>query len=161
MGLGEQLANLSAKGSLVAYAASSLEVRQHIETANSFLVDAKRAENSPATRFSVANGAAHALLTAAIKMHGYRPTLEKGHRVILYQLLDTLLPAAAGAKESLLRAHNGRNKSEYDGEAFDVTNGQVDDLIAAVANVKEEVDLMFRAFQPKHVSASKMPETKG
>ena len=93
-------------------------------------------------------------------MRGYRPTSDKGHRAILYQLLDTLLPGAAGAKETLMRAHNTRNKAEYDGDALDVTTGQVDDIIAAVVNVKQEVDFLRRGYRSKHEATAKQAVIK-
>ena len=77
-------------------------------------------------------------------MKGYRTTNEKGHRMILYDLVDALVPGAAGAQESLSRAHNARNKADYDGDDFDVTEGLVEDVVEGVKNVKEEVDLMLK-----------------
>jgi len=94
---------------------------------------------------------------AAIKMHGYRPTGEKGHRYILYELLDALLPAAAGAKAVLSQAHKLRNRSEYDGDPIDVTQGLVEDLVSAAANVQEEVALMFKSFKLRHQTLQEIP----
>ena len=59
-------------------------------------------------------------------------------------LVDALVPGAAGAQESLSRAHNARNKADYDGDDFDVTEGLVEDVVEGVKNVKEEVDLMLK-----------------
>jgi predicted nucleotidyltransferase len=44
------------------------------------------------------------------------------------------------------KPHGLRNRSEYDGDPIDVTQGLVDDLIAAVDNVRQEVDAAFRAW---------------
>ena len=82
------------------------------------LTDAANPANSLETRFTIANGAGHQFLIAALKMNGYRTTSQKGHRMVLYELLDGPVPGAAGAQESLARAHNARNKAEYDGDEF-------------------------------------------
>ena len=106
---------------------------------------ARREGNSLEGRFENGNSAGHSLLMAALKMKGYRPSGEKGHRSILYHLLDDLLPAAASAKGTLSRVHNLRNRSEYDGDDIDITQGLVEDLIEAVENVQEEVLFAFKA----------------
>lgn len=147
MALSEQLSSLVSRNLLRAYVAAPDEVRQHIDTAGKHLTDARRKENSLETRFSVANTAGHMLLMAAIKMKGYRTSSEKGHRVILYQILDDLLPGAANSKITLAKAHNARNRAEYDGDDLDVTQGQVDDVIDAVQNVKEEVDYLYKKYK--------------
>ena len=99
---------------------------------------------------SIANWTSKMIIAKPITnmLNTIRPTGEKGHRYILYELLDSLLPAAAGAKAVLAQAHKLRNRSEYDGDPIDVTLGLVDDLVSAVANVREEVLLMFKSFKP-------------
>ena len=148
MRLSEQLQGLEKIGRVNPHAATTAEIQQHLSDAKDFQTDASKKDNTLRGRFSNANSAAHALLMAAIKIQGYRPTGEKGHRYILYELLDSLLPAAAGAKAVLAQAHKLRNRSEYDGDPIDVTLGLVDDLVSAVANVREEVLLMFKSFKP-------------
>jgi hypothetical protein len=147
MRLNEQLENLVTARSLVEHNAPVAEIQQHIALAQEHLRDARNKDNSLATRFLIANSAAHMLLMAAIKMHGYRPMSERGHRAVLYQMVDVLLPGAAGTKETLMRAHNARNKAEYDGAAFDVTSGQVDDIVHAAASLDEEVGHLFRGYK--------------
>jgi hypothetical protein len=150
MNLSEQLTNLESKKMLHAHDALPAEIKQHIDKADTFLKDARKKDNAPETRFSMANTAGHMLLMAAIKTKGYRPTSEKDHRAILYQILDTLLPGAAKAQVTLSKAHNLRNRSEYDGDDIEVTQGQLDDTIAAVASVKEEVDLLYKKYKAEH-----------
>lgn len=147
MNLSEQLTNLESKKLLHAHDALPAEIKQHIDKAGKFLTDARKEDNSAETRFSMANTAGHMLLMAAIKTKGYRPTSEKGHRAILYQILEALLPGAAKAQTTLSKAHNMRNRSEYDGEDIEVTQGQLDDTIDAVASVKEEVDLLYKKYK--------------
>jgi len=151
--LTEQLEGYEKSGQLARHAAPIPEIKQHIDTASKWLTDAQRSQNSLETRFSVANSAGHGLLMAAIKMKGFRPTGERGHRQILYQLLDALLPAATHSKKTLSDAHKARNRAEYDGDDLEVTQGQVDDVIDAVKSVKEEVDYLFNAYK-KALSSS-------
>ena len=140
------LENLTRSGQLRKHEATPDEIRYHIGRARNLLEDARKKTNSLDGRFNNAYGAGHALLMAAIKMRGYRPADAKGHRLILYQLINRLLPAAAAAKSILEYVHGLRNRSEYDGDPIDVTQGLVDDLIAAVDNVRQEVDAAFRAW---------------
>lgn len=147
MNLTDRLANFEKTGQISPHPIDLLEIQQHVVKAGNFFADAQKTTNTLDTRFTVANSAGHQLLTAALKMKGYRTTTEKGHRAVLYDLLDGLVPGAAGAKGSLSRAHNARNKADYDGDDFDVTEGLVEDVLDGVKNVKEEVDLMFRQLQ--------------
>ena len=155
MRLVSQLEGYEKTGLLARHAATTAEIKRHIETANAWLTDAQKVQNSPETHFSVANSARHALLMAAIKMQGFRPTSGKGHRQILYQLLDTLLPAAAAAKKTLSNSHNTRNRAEYDGDDMDVTQGQTDDIVDAVKNVLQEVTHLFKRYQTAQAAPKK------
>ena len=148
MGLTERLAGLLQLGQIKPHTPARIEIQQHLEKAKKLLDDARRAGNSLEGRFENGNSAGHSLLMASLKMKGYRPTGEKGHRSILYHLIDDLLPGAAGAKDTLSRVHNLRNRSEYDGDDIDITQGLVDDLIEAVENVQEEVLFAFKSHFP-------------
>lgn len=149
MTLTERLANLKTTGQLKEHTPTVGEIAQHIETARNLLKDTKREENSLEGRFNTGNSAGHALLMAAIKMHGYRPTSEKGHRAILYSLLADLVPAATAAQDTLSRVHQLRNRAEYDGDPIDITRGLIESLSEAVENVADEVALMFKQFKQK------------
>ena len=157
MRLSERLQGLEKIGQVNPHVATVGEIRQHLNDAKDLLTDASKKNNTLRGRFGNANSAAHALLMAAIKMHGYRPTGEKGHRYILYELLDALLPGAGGAKAVLSQAHKLRNRAEYDGDPIDVTQGLVDDLVRAVANVQEEAVIMFKAFEHKNQASQEPP----
>lgn len=164
MRLSEQLQGLDKIGRVNPHVASVAEIRQHLDDAKDLLSDASKKDNTLRGRFGNANSAAHAVLMAAIKMHGYRPTGEKGHRHILYELLEALLPAAAGAKAVLSQAHKLRNRAEYDGDPIDITRGLVEDLVIAVANVQEEAMLMFKGFKQSNQSSQQppaAPQTQG
>src|SRR3972149_5180580 len=62
-----------------------------------------------------------------------------------------------GAKAPLSQAHKLRNRAEYDGDPIDVTQGLVDDLVRAVANVQEEAVIMFKAFEHKNQASQEPP----
>lgn len=157
MRLSDRLKQMEQSRQLNQHEATLQEVEQHILKATKVLGDARRTQNSLEGRFENAYSASHSLLMAAIKMEGYRPGSEKGHRQILYQLLEHLLPGAAGSKDVLNRAHGLRNRQEYDGDDIDVTQGFVDDLIAAVVNVQQEVHFNFKAFKNAPVPPKATP----
>ena len=93
------MAALRGKGPLHEHAATRAELQQHLDNARDQLGDARHAGVSLLGRFNAAYGASHALLTAAIKMRGYRPGSAKGHRQPLFELLDmaSMVGAAAAA----------------------------------------------------------------
>ena len=145
MTLQAHLAALCNKGTLLEHQPTAAELQQHLNNAQDLLKDARNASVSALGRFNAAYGASHALLTAAIKMKGYRPGSGPGHRQVLFQLLDQLLPAAAAAKAVLSQAHVTRNKAEYDGEPVNATAALVASLVAAAENLNEEVRLALKA----------------
>ncbi len=145
MTLQEHLAALQGKGLLHEHAATCAELQQHLHNARDQLGDARNAGVSLLGRFNAAYGASHALLTAAIKLRAYRPGSAKGHRQLLFELLDQLMPAAAAAKAVLGQAHVMRNKAECDGEPVHVTEALVAGLVKAAESLDEEVRLAFKA----------------
>lgn len=120
------------------------ELRQHLEHARDQLADARNGTVSKIGRFNAAYGASHALLTAAIKLHGFRPT-GTGHRQTLFALADQLMPGAAAAQAVLADAHFKRNRHEYDGAPIQVTDALLDAMVAAVTSLDEEVRLAVSA----------------
>ena len=145
MTLHAHLAALLGKGTLLEHRPTVAELQQHLANAQDLLKDARNASVSALGRFNAAYGASHALLTAAIKLHGFRPGSGPGHRQVLFQLLDQLLPAAASAKSVLSQAHLTRNRAEYDGEPVNATAALVGSMVAAVENLDEEVRLALKA----------------
>lgn len=146
MTLQERLAALRGKGLLTEHQPSRAELQQHLDNARDQIGDARNPAVSALGRFNAAYGASHALLTAALKMHGCRTGSGLGHRQLLFDLLDQLLPAAAGAKAVLSQAHVLRNKAEYDGEPVHVTAALVSSLVKAAENLDEEARFAFKAF---------------
>lgn len=143
------MANLRRSGQLAEHAPTAAELQQHLANARDMLADARNVSVSALGRFNAAYGASHALLTATLKMHGLRTSSAAGHRQILFNLLDQLLPAAAAAKNVLSQAHVLRNKAEYDGEPVNATAALVQSLVAAAENVNEEVRVAHKAWQKR------------
>lgn len=145
MTLQEHLANLRARGLLAEHTPTAAELQQHLANARDMLADAGNDSVSTLGRFQAAYGASHALLTAALKMRGHRPGSGLGHRQMLFDLLDQLLPGAAAAKPVLSQAHLLRNKAEYDGEAIHATGALVASLVKAAESLHEEVRIALKA----------------
>ena len=154
MTLHEHLANLERINQLTAHKATVPEVQQHLQNAADLIADAKNESVSPLGRFNAAYNASHALLTAALKMRGYRTSGGKGHRQLLFEMLDQLVPAAASAKSVLAQAHVLRNKTEYDGDPINVTSGLVSAMSAAAGTLDKEVGLGFKAFSKAQIPAA-------
>jgi hypothetical protein len=99
------------------------------------LKDAENRSNSLPSRFDLAYNASHALCLAALRHHGFRP--EK--RYTVFQVLPHTLGLGPEVWRVLDKAHNLRNRGEYDG-AFDIDERIVTDLIAACRVVAEKLE---------------------
>ena len=93
------------------------EVQGLLASAAAFLSDARRRENSEATRFNIAYEAAHALALAALRANDLRPAQGPGHRAIVFNVLDATTTAPTSISVPLAKAHDKRNKLTYDGLA--------------------------------------------
>jgi hypothetical protein len=99
------------------------------------LADAERPTNALESRFDLAYNAAHALCLAALRHAGYRAT----NRYIVFQVLPHTLGLGPDVWRVLARAHDLRNRGEYEGDLY-VDERVLGDLIAAtrvVAGVLE------------------------
>lgn len=94
------------------------------------LADAQRAVNSLESRFDLAYNAAHALCLAALRHAGYRSS----KRYVVFQVLPHTLGLGAEVWRVLDRAHNERNRSEYEGD-LSVDERLLGELIQACATV--------------------------
>jgi hypothetical protein len=90
------------------------------------LKDAGNKSNSPESRFDLAYNAAHALSLAALRYRGFRPK----NRYIVFQVLPHTLGLGPEVWRVLARAHDLRNRAEYEGE-IDTDERFVADLIAS------------------------------
>jgi hypothetical protein len=77
------------------------------------LTDAGNATLAQESRFDLAYNAAHALCLAALRWHGYRPA---NKRYIVFQVLPDTLGLGPEVWRVLARAHELRNRSEYEGD---------------------------------------------
>jgi hypothetical protein len=90
------------------------------------------------SRFDLTYNAAHALCLAALRWHGYRPA---NKRYIVFQALPDTLGLGPELWRVLARAHELRNRSEYEG-AQDIDERLVADLLAACALVAQKVQAL-------------------
>ncbi len=90
------------------------------------LADAEKQANSLESRFDLAYNAAHALCLAALRRSGYRAT----NRYIVFQVLPHTLGIGPEVWRVLARAHDLRNRGEYEG-LLDADDRLVADMIQA------------------------------
>lgn len=88
------------------------EFARLVHSGSTRLTDAERRENSMEGRFDLAYNAAHALCLAALRRSGYRSS----KRYIVFQVLPLTLGLGPEVWRVLDRAHNVRNRSEYEGD---------------------------------------------
>jgi hypothetical protein len=98
------------------------------------LKDAERDSNSLDSRFDLAYSAAHALCLAALRHHGFRSS----KRYIVFQVLPDTLGLGPEVWRVLSKAHDTRNRTEYEG-AIDVDERLLSDLIKACRTVADKV----------------------
>ena len=110
-----------------------------IQSGETRLVDSRRSVNSLEGRFDLAYNAAHALCLAALRRAGYRSS----KRYVVFQVLPHTLGLGPEVWRVLDRAHNVRNRSEYEGDL------SVDErLLASVIEACGEVSAALRALPP-------------
>ncbi len=120
------------------------EVQGLLASAAAFVADAKRTENSEATRFSVAYEAAHALALAAMRACDLRPAQGPGHRSIVFNVLDATTTAPPALCVPLAKAHDKRNKLTYDGLTT-FSHAELEELIESAESLGKLVrDLIAR-----------------
>ncbi|MEO6626872.1 MAG: hypothetical protein ABIN37_18890 [Burkholderiaceae bacterium] len=102
--------------------------------------DAGNASLALESRFDLAYNAAHALCLAALRWHGYRPA---NKRYIVFQALPDTLGIGPEVWRVLAKAHDLRNRSEYEGDQS-IDQRLVKDLLASCAVVAQKL----RALQP-------------
>lgn len=98
------------------------------------LKDAERESNSLDSRFDLAYSAAHALSLAALRHRGFRSS----KRYIVFQVLPDTLGLGPEVWRVLSKAHDTRNRTEYEG-AIDIDERLLADLIKACRTVADKV----------------------
>ena len=101
------------------------------------LRDAERETNSIDGRFDLAYNAGHALSLAALRHHGYRAS----KRYVVFQVLPDTLGVGAEVWRILDKAHQLRNRSEYEG-ITDVDATLLRDLLAACRTIAIAVEAL-------------------
>jgi hypothetical protein len=90
------------------------------------LKDAQNTGVSLDGRFDLAYNAAHAMCLAALRYRGFRPT----KRYIVFQVLPDTLGLGPEVWRVMSKAHDLRNRTEYEG-SFEADDRLVKDLITA------------------------------
>jgi hypothetical protein len=131
------LERLARAGELKAEGFSARELHALIRRACDLLSDARRPQLSREGRFGLAYGAAHALATAALRLHGYRSS----NRVLVFQCLEHTAGLSVGQCRLFCVAHERRNRAEYEGR-FEVEEALLESLIEATDNLLMRVQGM-------------------
>ena len=133
------LENLLSIGRLHPHKATATEIRRLLASAKAALADARRSQNSSATRFDVAYKAIMQCALAALMANGFRPsTSEPGHQQTTIQTLPKTIGLPADSMKVLDGFRRARNLSDYEGEP--VEDAKVRECIewaeALLANVR-------------------------
>ncbi len=136
---GDRLRNLAEKaGVLLAEPTSEEEIERLFAGADERLRDATTGKLSASGRFTLAYEASHGFALAALRARGYRPSQSKGHRKLVFDVLDATADAPANLASALARYHDRRNRITYDG-MFIATQAEADDLVTLVAALQRLV----------------------
>ena len=103
--------------------------------ATATLADAKNVGLSLDGRFQLAYGAVHSIALAALRWHGYRP---RNNRQIVFQALAHTMNAPPSVWRTLARAHEQRNRREYEGLG-EIDERLLDDVLARGADLLAQI----------------------
>ena len=113
----DELNNLGRIGQLVSVSFSAASLQKMLASARTRLQDAKRADNSPETRFDCAYTAIRAVADAALLAQGWRTSTSKpGHHQTTINCLVHTLGVSNATVRVLDALRKQRNLSDYDGE---------------------------------------------
>ena len=142
------LANLARAGLLAAEPTSAEEVGRLLQGSDAQLRDSLTTSLSAPSRFVLAYGAAHALALAALRAEGYRPVASKGHRKVIFQVLEATAGAPRELWLALDRYHDRRNAAEYEG-APPASEAEAKDLVALTTKLHRLVLDRLRRNRPE------------
>jgi uncharacterized protein (UPF0332 family) len=141
------LENLLGIGRLHPHKATPAEIRRLMAAAESALADAKRTQNSPATRFDVAYKAIMQCALAALMANGFRPsTSEPGHQQTTIQTLPKTISLPAEKMKVLDGFRRARNLSDYEGQP--VEDAKVRECIEWAEDLLQSVRSWIKNNQP-------------
>jgi len=142
------LANLARAGQLAAEPTSPAEIAALLKGADDQLRDSGVASLSAAGRFMLAYNATHALAFAALRAEGYRPSASRGHRKVIFQVLDATADAPKDLWVALDRYHDRRNAAEYQG-APSATEAEAKDMVDLARKLQKLVLDRLKRNHPK------------
>ncbi len=127
-----ELDRLVSIGTLTREPAAAGEVSGLRRSGEARLADAANKALALESRFDLTYNAAHALALAALRRLGYRPR----SRYVVFQVLAHTLSIPPPTWRVLAKAHDVRNRAEYEG-LLDVDERLVDDMVAAATAVMQ------------------------
>jgi len=127
-----ELANLVAAGYLAEERSSPREIAGLQRSGEVRLRDAVNEALSIESRFDLAYNGAHALALAALRRLGYRSE----NRYVVFQALPHTLDIPNEQWRVLAKAHELRNRTEYEG-VLDVDERLINDMIVAASAVRD------------------------
>lgn len=128
------LERLAALGELKAERFTRKEQDALLSRARNLLADASKPQLSREGRFSLAYGAAHALATAALRLHGYR----SANRYLVFQCLEHTAGLTPAQCRLFALAHERRNRIEYE-SGLVIEEALLEDLLRATENLLRRV----------------------
>lgn len=130
-----ELANLLRIGKIKAEPPNARELAGLLASGGRRLVDAQRVDLAFDSRFDLAYNAAHALALYALRQLGYR----SDNRYLVFQALPHTLGLPAAQWRVLARAHEQRNRAEYEGH-LEHDDQLLVDLLAATGLLLAAID---------------------
>lgn len=135
----DRLRNLAEKvGSLLVEPTSAEELERLLAGAEERLRDAVAGKLSASGRFTLAYEASHGFALAALRSRGFRPAQSKGHRKVVFDVLDATVGASPGLASALARYHDRRNRMAYEGMLM-ATEAEAADLVAHASTLRDLV----------------------
>ena len=134
-------------GRLHPHKATATEIRRLLASAEAALTDARRSQNSAATRFDMGYKAIMQCALAALMANGFRPsTSEAGHQQTTIQTLPKTIGLPAEKMKVLDSFRRARNLSDYEGEP--VEDAKVRECIEWAERLLENVRTWIKNNQP-------------
>lgn len=141
------LENLLSIGRLHPHKATAIEIRRLLASAEAALADARRTQNSAATRFDMGYKAIMQCALAALMANGFRPsTSEPGHQQTTIQTLPKTIGLRADRMKVLDGFRRARNLSDYEGEP--VQDAKVRECVEWAQALLEDVRGWLKTNQP-------------
>ncbi len=142
------LDNLQSIGRLHPHKPTAVEVRRLLAAAEAAITDARRIQNSAATRFDMAYKAIMQCALAALMANGFRPsTSEAGHQQTTIQTLPKTIGLSAEKMKVLDAFRRARNLSDYEGEP--VEDAKTHECIAWAEILLENVRSWIKGNHPE------------